>query len=235
MNLKEMQKLFVEYVTLGTLSSELMEGIYPGGNLTNESALGVYSMDYKARMLEAVGKNYEATWLLMGDEGFLELSQKYIHQHPSELSNLTTYGESFPEFMGGSGVELEIVQMSLFERQFWRYFHASDKQPTAMTEELLTTGIFNLDAITLFDSELRLDLIWARREEGSEAFEGIEPYAQCFLALYKSFEKVEVKKLLPESYQILLELNEVKKISELTPKEYSPEIWAEVLSVLSFN
>lgn len=235
MNLKEMQQLFVKSVTSGSLSSVLRESISPGGSLTNESALNVYSMDYKARMQEALGKNYEATWLVMGDEDFVDLCQKYIVEHPSHLSNLTTYGDSFPEFIKKSGSELEIIQMSLFERQFWTCFHAEDKPPKTITEELLTTGTFSLDAISLFDSALRLDLIWAKREEGSEAFEGIEPYTQCFLAVYKAFEKVEVKKLLPESYLILSELKEVTKISELTPKEYSPEIWAEVLSVLSFN
>ena len=78
MQLRRIQELFVESTRTQTESADLVALIEAGGSLTNEEALKVYSLDYKARMQEALGQNYEATWLVLGDDEFLSYAEK-IH------------------------------------------------------------------------------------------------------------------------------------------------------------
>jgi hypothetical protein len=234
MQLKKFQELFVGSITLQKKSNEIEELINPVGSLTHYEALKVYSMDYQARMQEALGKNYEATWLVLGDDEFLECTREYIANYPSELTNLTSYGDNFPDLLTSKEIDLEVVQMATFEREFWRCFHAMDCPAFEINQTVLQLSSFDLSSIRLFESDMRLDAIWQNREKGSEALSEIDVYEKCYLALYKANEKVEVKILSLGAYQILLDLKKVGEISKLTAGNYSSEDWAKTLSVLMY-
>lgn len=234
MPLKRIQELFVESVRSQSHPEELLTLISPGGSLTNQEALSVYSNDYKARMQEALGKNYEATWLISGDEDFFKYADEYIKLYPSTLRSLTTFGESFPDFLANRVIDLEIVQMAQFERDFWTLFHASSNPPFELTQRIIETAEFDLSMIQLFDSEMRLDLIWQHREGGSDGFSDVNIYDSCFLALFKADEKVELNILSQETHELLKELKEKRRIPDLSVKEYSPISWAQCLAILKF-
>src|SRR4051812_17487252 len=93
------QKIFLDAILGSEVDDNLLANIKPAGSLSNLEALNVYRGDYTARMLEALGKNYEATWVLLGDEEFMDAATRYIKLNPSTYTNLTTYGESFPNFL----------------------------------------------------------------------------------------------------------------------------------------
>jgi hypothetical protein len=235
MQLRKLQELFVESVRSQTESAELLELIEASGTLTNQEAIQVYSSDYSARMQEALGQNYEATWLVLGDDEFLALAEKYVMNYPSDLTNLTTYGEYFSELLAANAVDEDVIQLAIFEREFWKYFHSPDVSPVEISSRTLELASFDLSAIRFFKSELRLDLIWKNRELGSEAFEEIEVYETCQLALYKAEEKVEIKRLSTDAHKILVELKEVGRILDISPGDYAASVWSEVLGVLRFS
>lgn len=235
MQLKKIQELFVDSVRSQTHSVELVGMIDPGGSLTRKEALGVYALDYKARMQEALGKNYEATWLVLGDDEFLAYAEEYISTYPSDLTNLTTYGDFFPDLLSLKEVVLEVVQMAIFERDFWKCFHAPSSTLLAITAEMLEFSHFNLSVIHIFESEMRLDRIWQNRELGSEALGEVEIYELCHLVLFKAGDKVDVKKLSQDAYELLGKLKEEGRIILLPKKEYDPSVWAEIIAVLKFS
>ncbi|MBY0517572.1 MAG: DNA-binding domain-containing protein [Bacteriovoracaceae bacterium] len=235
MQLKKIQQLFVDTVTSRVSSVELVGIIDPGGSLTAEGALKVYAMDYKARMQEALGKNYEATWLVLGDDEFLTYAEEYISLYPSDLTNLTSYGDHFPNLLTSKEVAHEVYQMAVFEREFWRFFHANQSPPIELTQEVLGNAYFDLSGIIFFETEMRLDIIWQNRELGSESLGEFDLYEICYLAMFKAGEKVEVKKLSKKAYQLLEGLKEVGRVLELSAGEYDPNEWAEALSVLMFS
>lgn len=234
MQLKKFQDSFVNMVTAQMQENELLEMIIPSGQLTEKEAIEVYSLDYSARLQEAMGSNYEATWLLLGDEDFFELSQNFIKSNPSHEDSLTNYGENFPEFLLLHSVDFEIIQMAQFERCFWKLFHSAHQNDVIITQEHLENSTFKLDEIYLYETDLRLDLIWQSREKEMDALSELNLYEKSYFVLFKKFEKVEILKISDSAYLLLKELKEVQIIKKMSSTESDPQVWAEVLSILKF-
>ncbi len=235
MELKNIQQSFVAAVTSGNESQDLLALIEPGGSLSCMEAVEVYVQDYKARMQEALGTNFEATWLVMGDDEFLEYAQEYIYANPSALTNLTNFGEGFIELLKTKDVSDEVIQMALFETEFWKCFHAPDASVIDLVKDDIENAAFDLSSIQLFEADIRLDVVWENREGGSDGLDDIDLYERSYFALYKAGSKVEVNKLSALVFGLLKELKEVGRISSLTPREYSPQEWAEAFLVLRFS
>lgn len=231
MDLKSLQEQFVALITSQTYAAGI-EGIIPGGSLSIDEATNVYRQDYRARLKEALSVNYEATWLILGDDDFFNQADLYINKYPSNLHNLTNYGEFFPEFL--KDISNEASQMAMLERAFWRYFHNKDQAALVLTQAMIEEGSFDLAPLTLLESDLRIDLVWQYRESGSEVLSQLDLEETCYLALFKADEKVEIKKISKLVFDILSELKQVSKISSLTPREIAPDNWIMVFDILRY-
>lgn len=187
------------------------------------NALVIYRNAYQARMMEALGEMYPATWRLLGDEIFFELGGIYREQNPSESYNLNTYGYHFPDMLAES---LKIVNypcavdLAKFERSFQEVFHLpapqyslaqglSASNPSAthqMLSEALSTGsdirIKFIEAMILCPVRYAVEELWTQRH--LPRAEATKPNGQdivyCF---YKDLEGVKVKEL-PGACSILL-------------------------------
>lgn len=64
--------------------------------------LSVYSSAYRARLVEALGNDYEAMQALLGEHGFEKLMLDFIAARPSRHRNLRWYGGELARFLSRS-------------------------------------------------------------------------------------------------------------------------------------
>ena len=188
MELRELQLMFSSIVSgeNGLNIGELQKIITGGGTLNPKKSIDVYIQDYQARMKDALSKNYEATWLIMGDDEFFEYTEIFIKKYPSNLSNLTNYGEYFSELIAENDELADASQMALFERAFWKNFHSNDRPAIIIDEKMITEGLFDLSNFTFLKSQMRLDLVWMNRDKGINALDGLEIFEESYFIIYKA-------------------------------------------------
>nr|BDT27444.1 DNA-binding domain-containing protein [Bacteriovorax sp. HI3] len=197
-------------------------------------ALEVYRQDYEARMLEALGSNYEATWLLLGDEGFFSLGKKYIFSHPSSFRSLIDYGHSFPEFLLSENAGGAVVAMAEFERAFWKLFHDEQNSSITLTQEDVLSTHFGLRKISLIQAPFKINEVWNHRQDAAEVLEDVDLEVETFLALFKADEKVLFLVLSEKGFRFLEELKQKEIISEcqMVPEQ---DDWADIFSILKWS
>lgn len=235
------QKEFLELMLENGPVESFKEYLKESPRITKDQSLNVYKSDYRARLQEALGKNYEATWILLGDEDFNTLAGKYLSSHPSSFRNLACYGHQFPEFLVQEEIDSEIVSMARFENQFWLLFNQKANPAQIIDNQQVSSLEFDLiGSLGLYHTSYNLHEIWKIREENNtelsfEQFEG-----EQFLAQYKSGEKVAVKVLSKTQFILLCQLSEVKTLPvlfeylETTNKNPSENEWAGVFEILSY-
>lgn len=237
MEFKTFQQTFVERISQNkamNFSSEL----FAGGDLTLEEALNVYSQDYHARMQEALGKNYESTWMLLGDEEFFSLSREYISQNPSQAENLTIYGNTFVEFLETKDLGDIVTQMAFFERSFWELFHRPDQPKTILTETHLSEGEFQLQPYFFIHTQYNLEKIWIEREVGLGDLTLEDLEEEKFFVLFKSESRVEIKNVEQKIFLVLLELKDKKKLTLVTESltaQLYPSDWASMFEIIQYS
>jgi hypothetical protein len=235
------QQSFLRAILHDETSAELSDQIRPVGSLTPEGVMDVYRGDYAARMMEALGKSFETTWLLMGDEDFFKAGKAYIKNNPSHVKNLSAYGNSFPEFLSTLELDEDIVRMAQYERAFWRLFHTPPKNAGVISPENLENLEFHLgDTLYLSHSNLKLNHLWAVRENPPADMSLDDYMEEEYLALYRTNEKVQVKKLSAIQFEVFTLLTIHKKIPavfEALEHHESPpsaEEWAAIFDILKF-
>ncbi|MBY0414908.1 MAG: DNA-binding domain-containing protein, partial [Bdellovibrionales bacterium] len=172
MKLKFFQEEFTNLVLSPSATCSL--SFRPEGKLNDNEAINVYRNDYEARMIEALGSNFEATWLMLGDDDFFAIGKKYITHYPSTFKSLMHFGHQFPQFLKMEKFDESVVIMAQFESFFWKLFHAKEKDQIVLTQELVTNGTFNLESIGLFQASARIDEIWIHRKDSSSSLEKID-------------------------------------------------------------
>jgi hypothetical protein len=236
----DFQKRFLDAVTNGLDDQELFKMMKPVARLSSQKALAVYRDDYKARMLEALGSNYETCWLYLGDEDFFKLGGDYIKANPSALKNLTYYGANFSEFLQSHHQEAA-SHIAFFEQKFWYLFNAPDTLKHDYTQEEILSGqiLFNFDSAYLFDTPIKVYELWKHREGSAEELEGIEFEVPEQLLMYKMGQKVVVIDLSNDQYCFLKILFEEKSIPASVEKycqqdlaELTPEQWKTIFSLI---
>jgi hypothetical protein len=225
-----------------SLPAEFLALIRPVGSLSAEDVITVYRNDYDARLFEALGKNYEATWILMGDEDFMQIGAEYVRHHPSSFTNLTIYGDKFCEFLVSKNVEEMILEMAYFEKNFWDIFHLSPKEPKALTPDDFQIKEFDLThGFYLSKSCLKLHSLWLLREGGSDNLVLDDFLEDECLALFKGENGVMVKKITLVQFQILNLIRETKNLTEVFSQldalkiETTQEEWSQIFSILSYR
>lgn len=222
------------------VEEEVLGLIKPAGNLSQRDALNVYRGDYLARMQEALGKNYEATWVLMGDEDFMNVSSQYIYSYPSTYTNLTAYGELFPNFLERDQ-DTDIVVMANFEKIFWSLFNQKGNPAKVISPEELPIIMFDLqDSIYLFESSYQLYQLWQKREEANSDMSLDDFEGKQYLAVFKQDEKVAVREISQVQYYMLKCFSEScgwkKSLENIQSKKLTiSEIdWSKVFTILSY-
>lgn len=208
------------------------------GNLSPSDGLAIYEVDYRARIFEALSKNYEATWVVLGDQAFLEASADYIEKFPSISYTLNNYGAFFPSYLKEKAdiYGLEASEMSAYEQAFWQLFHQEDTCFSEIDHSVLLSKKFSLDHIFLFQSSLNLDLVWANRENGiNDSVSDKELYGDFCFVLSKKKSKVESTRLSKNVFDLLSMLKEKNSFSLLTYFEISQSEWLLIFDILSYE
>ena len=234
------QQDFLKAILHGEASPELHSQIRPVGTLSSQGVMNVYRGDYDARMLEALGKSFETTWLLMGDDDFFKAGKSFIKSHPSNVRNLSAYGDQFPEFLITLECDEDIVRMAQYERAFWKFFHTQPKSPGVITPETLESLEFHIeDSLYLSHSNLKLNHLWVVRENPPTNMTLDDYASEEYLALYRT-DKVMVTKISPVQYEVLSllklhhKLPAVFEALEHHESPPTPEEWATIFDILKF-
>lgn len=61
--------------------------------------LAVYGYAYRARLVEALGKDFPALKVLLGDEAFQSMGEAYLAAHPSRYRSLRWFGRELAGFL----------------------------------------------------------------------------------------------------------------------------------------
>lgn len=203
------------------------------GTLTSSEGLLVYQSDYNARLFEALSKNYEATWVVLGDDDFMELTKEYIKLFPSNSYTLNSYGENFPEFISEKNVDIDVINMAKFELAFWKLFHSPTQSRQTLTPQQIENGKFNLAPVELISSKLNLKLVWDNRENGISEDNQTNLYDDFYFVLYKSNQKVEVINLNQNQFIFLSELKKKNYIKNISNCSLGESDWNSIFSILS--
>lgn len=243
MDFKKWQNDFINYVITNNASTELLSTILPAGELTIIDSLKVYANDYNARLLEAMSKNYEMTWLVLGDEIFLDLAKLYISKYPSSYRSLNDYGDKFPDFLNEHSYS-DYSEIANYENSFWRVFHSKENKKKILTEDVIANGIFDLSVLYTFSSMWNFPFLWSRREVGvkDEEADLIHASEVKFWVLFKLEDRVTVLELNRIEYDFLRLLKQNKKIGlvedELDFNNLEDEElidWQKILGILSYS
>ena len=213
MILSEFQKQFVQAMVSSQKESALPDGIRPGGRLANASAvLDVHREGYKARLLEALGETFEATWWALGDDDFLSLGSRYIDAYPSASKNLSDYGEGFPKFLSSEEEELPfIVELAQFEWVFKGVFHELQHRPLkaenfAQIEAHPSVKFRFGSSCRLLQFSYKVYDLWTLREKESVSEEELEIEGVQRIILYKRNSKIYIERLDAVQFEILADL-----------------------------
>lgn len=211
--------------------------IRAAGSLSSSEALEVYRLDYDARLFEALSKNYEATWIVLGDELFSDLAYAYIKKYPSISYTLNTYGNHFPLFLLENSDDggVDAYQMSLFEQCFWQLFHLRESVYCSIDENAIINKKFKLKNLHLFASNLDLGFIWKNREEGVKDDYVDEIYGEFFFILFKKGMRVEALKINSRLFGFLANLKQMGTFTSLGEHHLESEDWKIVFDILSYD
>lgn len=99
----------------------------PQGGVAGDERMDVYAEGYLARVMEALAEVFETIYHLMGRDAFIELSESYIHAHPSHSYNLNFIGEHMAAFIQKASASGKLPFLSDLARLEWNVaqaFHA---------------------------------------------------------------------------------------------------------------
>lgn len=201
--------------------TSISDYIVPGGKLTKEKSIEVYTNDYYARLQDALGENYEAVWTVVGDEDFYALGQSYIKKYPSELRDLTSYGDKFSALLRESELLSDypfLIDLAEFEREFWNIFHRKRESFEIPWEEYLE----NFSSLTfsfscnfkIYRWNYRVYEIFQYRDTGfgDIAINFANPQS---IILYKTGANISVQEVSDKNYYLIKCLMEGKCLGDI--------------------
>lgn len=196
----------------GNFSHEILEQIEPISQLSSEACLQIYSRGYLARLTESLGDTFEATWWVLGDEDFFQITRDYILNHRSNYFDLSDYGEGFPDFLLRTTQANEIpflVDLAKFEWLFKKTFHSANIGPVdpsfynQITED---TSLAASDSATLFSSSYSIYELWQLRSQPIELAYELNMNSPNFLLIYKKESQIYIKNLDSKQWVLLNQL-----------------------------
>lgn len=225
-NLQDSQTLLAKSILMNELGGEeaelLFENIIPSKKLTPKKAIEVYRSDYRARLTEVLGENYEAFWSVVGDEEFFKISLEFIARNTSTSYDLGDYGKNFPEFLKNHQLSRDfpfLYDLTCFERAFLKIFHSApemglEKEKIETFRDLPNAKFSFIDPLYFLESKYSIYKIWETKDEScaqrDAEFNWKTPEN---LILYKSLEGLKVKHLNESQFEIYKNLKEGLSLS----------------------
>ncbi|MFG1500940.1 DNA-binding domain-containing protein [Halobacteriovorax sp. XZX-3] len=243
MNHHDFQNKFLKGVLSKDISHDIMNEMIPIGELSNEQVMEVYQNDYRARLQEVIGDNFETCWFVIGDDDFLDISLAYVESRPSEFTNLLHYGDDFPEFISSRVKEVSFIrELAEFEKRFWNLFHQRDNSKSFNPQEF-GEGIFEIpfilkDTFSLFSSEVQLSELWQMRKGDSDkSFHDIQNNELTIL--YKRDEKMQIQVISEGIFELITNLKNHQTILEAVEeieedKLSDPTLWSVFFNLLGY-
>ncbi len=133
--LRELQTAFKRH--LMERDSAIAEHIAVTGDLDVDTRLAIYGNAYYARLIESLEQDYEAIHVLLGDDDFTELCQRYIETYPSKFYSLRWFGQYMSEFLAGHepyDKHPYLRELAVFEWTFIEAFDAADAPIASETD-----------------------------------------------------------------------------------------------------
>ena len=196
-----------------------LEEIIPAGTLSPQKAVEVYAGAYRARLIDALGETFEATWWCLGDDQFKKIAKQYIFENPSLFYNLNDYGHKFPDFLK-SNFSLHnldyLADLAYFELEFSLLFHEPELPSSVTPEMLQTLGLdFSFELVPqvrLFKSNYGILNIWNSYKEDLKLNPSwMKP--QCFI-LFKSENNLKLRELTIAEFTLLHNTSAARPLSE---------------------
>jgi len=218
--LAELQRLFVSSA-FGAPDAAFVAAVTGGGRLSARDAVEVYRGGYTARLTEALGETFEASWRVLGDADFLAACADYARATPSTSHNLSDYGAAFPEFMKkrhGDHAPF-IAELGRLEWEFKELFHRAPHSSLTAKElaaRATEKTVFALGTATaLLSFEFKVTPIWKRDRKNETALTKNDWSGSEHVLLFKHGDN-EVKHLGIDrpSYQVLTALRNGKTLED---------------------
>ncbi|MFG1485948.1 DNA-binding domain-containing protein [Halobacteriovorax sp. RZ-1] len=243
MNHHEFQNKFLKGVLTKDISKDIMTEMIPIGELSNEQVLEVYQNDYRARLQEVIGDNYETCWFVLGDEDFLDISLSYVESRPSEFTNLLHYGDDFPDFIASRVKEFSFIKdLAEFEKTFWHLFHQKDNlksfNPQELGEGVFETPLKLRDTFSLFSCDIQLSELWQMRKgDSSKTFNDIQ--GNELTILYKREEKMQIQVISEGIFELISNLRNhetiLSAVEDIQEEKLSdPNLWSVFFNLLGY-
>ena len=234
MPLSEVQNIFMD--SLHSDSSLAISLIDPMLNLSPQKCIDIYKRGYIARLTEALGETFEASWWVLGDEDFFKITRSYIQTTPSNEYDLSDYGKDFPLFLQLQNKLITdlpfIFDLARFELIFKDIFHKPNVQDTGLHKLAADhfERIFSLStSAALFESEFSVYQIWKHKNKDIESLDTISLSSHQRLLIYKQNSQVHVLTLEIDEWLTLNALASTgsleKTIDIIT--EWLPEVTSE--------
>jgi hypothetical protein len=232
--LNKLQETFL-LALKGERSKDIMDSILPIGKLDKHDCINIYARGYTARLTEALGETFEATWWVLGDDDFLAICADFIRVTPSFCYDLSDYGFDFPAFLKQQSQIHEIpflYDLASFEWSFKNIFHSPnfifDNQK--LLAAISTGADLRLrlsKSAFLFESEFPVYEIWKERAKPVDSLSHLDFSTHEKLLLHKKNSQVFIRALTDDEFFVL------KAISTEHSLEKSLEIIAKVQTDLS--
>ncbi|EPZ50179.1 PF09836 family protein [Bacteriovorax sp. BAL6_X] len=243
MNHDEFQNKFLKGVIAKDISEDIMTEMIPIGELSNEQVLEVYQNDYRARLQEVIGDNYETCWFVLGDEDFLDISLSYVESRPSEFTNLLHYGDDFPDFITSRVKEFSFIKdLAEFEKTFWHLFHQEDNSkafnPQELGEGIFETPLELKGTFALFSSDVQLSQLWQMRKgDSNKSFDDIQ--GNELVILYKKEEKMQIQIISEGIFELISNLRShetiISAVEDIEEEKLSdPSLWSVFFNLLGY-
>lgn len=232
--LNKLQETFLSAIK-GERSKDFMDSILPIGKLDKQDCVDIYTRGYTARLTEALGETFEATWWVLGDDDFLALCADFISITPSFYFDLSEYGSDFPAFLKQQSQIQEIpflYDLASFEWAFKNIFHSPnfifDNQKLVASLNVGVDLKLTLSkSAFLFESEFPVYEIWKERTKPVDSLSHLDFSTHEKLLLYKRNSQVFIQSLTDDEFLVL------KTISTEHSLEKSLDAFMETLGDIS--
>ncbi len=126
-SLQQLQSAFARFLRSG--DPAIAAAVASTPQLAAQSRLEIYSSGYKARLREAITKDFPVLRSVIGDEAFTVLCLRYIDAWPSMSFTLRDFGAHLPEFVARAADIANprfLGELARFEWAFIEAFDAAD-------------------------------------------------------------------------------------------------------------
>lgn len=135
-----------------------------------EHCLMAYSDSVQATLCKALAEIYPVARQFVGERFFDALAMRYVQQHPSEVTRLDDYGETFSDFCAGFEPVQQVPHLPALLALEWawhRAFHSADSQAfdfaafaVAAEQQAGRLRFVLSDQLSLVAAGFRVDQLW---------------------------------------------------------------------------